>query len=113
MEEYKILYSNDAIDDLRTIFHYYMSRTSNASFANIVLSHIYKACDELSYFPSKYPLVSWPVWNKRGIRKKLYDKYYIFYIVDELKLQVTITKIINTRQNVTHMVCEPVSHYNK
>jgi toxin ParE1/3/4 len=113
MKKYDIFYSDEAINDLRTVFHYYMSKSSNADFSNIIINHIYKACDELSFFPNKHPLVSWPIWSARGIRKKLINNYLIFYYVDELRQQVVINRILSTRQHVTSMVCEQVSHYNK
>ncbi len=91
---YKIRYLTSARRDLQDVFSYIFE--VNPSAARKVLDDIHRSVSQLSTFPYKGRQLEDQILFEEGYRILTVDKYLIFYIVLESKIE--IRRIIHSRR---------------
>lgn len=98
-DAYQVLYSPEALDDIRKIYSYiaYELLAPNAALQQV--NRIRKEIRTLDFFPMRYAIVDWEPWKSMQMHKLPVDNYIIFYIVDSNALTVTIIRIVYGEQD--------------
>jgi toxin ParE1/3/4 len=80
----RVVVTKAALDDLlqigRTI------KTDNSQRAETFVSDIYDRCQRLGAMPRAFPLL--PNWEERGIRRRPFGNYLIFYRIDKDQVEI-------------------------
>ena len=80
----KVIVTNAALDDLLQIGQ--AIRTDNPQRAETFVSEIYDRCRRLGAMPRAFPLL--PNWEERGIRRRPFGDYLIFYRINKDQVEV-------------------------
>ena len=99
---YEIIYTKDYLDESANIYYYISIVLREQNIAEKLLTKIRKQVLGLSYFPKANKVV----FSKRNeaVHRLIVKKYAIFYKIDELKKQIFILHIFNTRQNYLNFI---------
>jgi toxin ParE1/3/4 len=103
-ENYNVVYSSDALDDLRDIYSYIAIKLKVPDTALNQINHIRKEISSLNFMPMRFAVVDWEPWKSMGVRKALADKYAAFYTVDDDRGIVTIARIFYGGQDIENIV---------
>jgi len=60
---------------------------------------IRKKISTLDIFSKRYPLVSQQIFKSRNIRKMVIKNFYVYYLVNDMRLIVYVINIIYCKQN--------------
>lgn len=91
--DYSIIYSAEAVDDIKAIYSYIAFRLKEPAIAKNQVNRIKKMIRSLDYMPMRYACVDWDPWKSMNIRKAYADNYVIFYAVDGESMAVNIVRI--------------------
>lgn len=97
---YKILYSENAQEDLRTIARYISYELQDFNTAKKIIDTIINEIKTLDTFPMRYRLCDYERWRKIGLRCMNVKNYMVFYLPDEDKGSVKIIRIIYQRRDL-------------
>jgi len=95
---YKLIHTKEAEDDLDGLVTYMIYSLTNAQAANRFLNFYYKQAKTLSIFPFGYRNIGIK-YQGYEIRIKPFSSYNIFFVVDKIKNQITILRVLKDRQN--------------
>ncbi len=95
MQQYKILISDLAEQDLERAGDYIAFSLFNPSAASNLLKGIRKQIDKLQYYPKAYELDEDSVLAELEIRKTYYKGYKIYFTVYEETKTVYIIRILH------------------
>ncbi len=98
--KYKVELTIRARDDLREIYGYIANTLQSEQSAVGQTGRIEKAILSLSEMPERHSLYSKEPWKSRNLRFVPVDNYIVFYIPDNDKMQVTITRIMYGARNI-------------
>ena len=98
-DEYEVSVSETAFDDLASIALYIKDELKEPIIADNQVSRIKKGIYSLSAFPHRYPLVRDKMLAAQGYRRMYIDNYTVFYIVDEDRNIVVISRVQYSRRN--------------
>lgn len=93
-DNYSVMYSPQAKDDLKEIYSYIAFTLLASPAAERQVNKIRETIRSLDFMPMRNPVVDWEPWKSMEIRKAMADNFVIFYIADESSLTVTIIRII-------------------
>lgn len=106
MTRYKVMYSPEALVDIRSIYDY----ISRALYAPIAarnqVNRIRKDIRDLEILPTRYSLVEWEPWASMQMHKLPVDNYIVFYIVDEENTRVNVIRIMYGGRNIEKLICD-------
>lgn len=77
-ETYAVIYSSEALDDLRKIYSYIAYELGAPSTALRQVSRIKKEIRSLDFMPMRYSLVNWEPWQSMKMHKVPVDNYVIY-----------------------------------
>lgn len=97
---YKINYSNEAINDLIQIHDYIANVANEPKNANDLINDIRNAIKLLDTFPLRFPVVSFSPWKALNMRYFTIKKQIIFYLVNESNLTVNIVRIFSSKRDI-------------
>ena len=97
---YKILYSENAKEDLRTIARYISYELQEFNTAKKIIDAILNEIKTLDTFPMRYRLCDYERWKRIGLRCMNVKNYIVFYLPDENKRLVKILRIIYQRRDL-------------
>jgi len=100
MKEYKILISDDAKDDLRTIYNYITNTLLEPGIASGQKNRILDGIRSLDHMPERYQLYDAEPWRSKGFRKMLVDHYFVFYVPFTDKSEVLVVRVIYARRDI-------------
>ncbi|MBQ9320455.1 MAG: type II toxin-antitoxin system RelE/ParE family toxin [Acidaminococcaceae bacterium] len=103
-ELYQVIYSPDALDDLRGIYSYIAYTLSALHTAEKQVNRIRKEIRSLDLFPERNATVEWEPWSSMGMRKFPVDNYIVFYLTDKEKHIVLIDRIVYGGQDIEHII---------
>lgn len=106
MMRYKIFYSENAQDDLRTIARYISYELQEFNTAKKIIDTIINEIKTLDTFPMRYRLCDYERWKKTGLRCMNVKNYIVFYLPDEDKGIVKILRIIYQRRDLEKVLEE-------
>lgn len=100
-EKYTIVYSPEAVDDLRNIYAYISYTLLAPDVAKKQVNRIRNKIYSLEFMPEKYVQINWEPWSMRNTRKVPVDNYVVYYIVDNDTKYVTIIRIFYNRHDTS------------
>ncbi|MBO4650408.1 MAG: type II toxin-antitoxin system RelE/ParE family toxin [Clostridiales bacterium] len=105
-EEYKVLYSPAAKDDLRGIYRYIAVDLVEPGFARKQIDRIREKIRNLGAFPKKHQAVDWEPWASMGMRRIPVDNYVVFYLVNDSHNQVMIVRIFYGGRDIENIISD-------
>ena len=97
METYDIQLSAFAEYNLLNIYCY-IAESFSIKAAKYTSQKIYKAIESLSYLPHRYRILSVSKYTKNVYHIYSFEKYDIYYSINEIHHIVTILAVLNQRQ---------------
>lgn len=101
MEQYKVVVTPSADQDLEEIFEYIATQLKVSEIASNLILKLYDSMQSLSTMPKRCPLSKDRFLAKQGFRTMLTQNYIIFYVIDKGKEQVIIHRILYAKRNYT------------
>lgn len=95
---YKIRETEKAIEDVSNLAIYMIEELGNQKAGTDFLDKYEKQIENLSVFPYGYRELKY-YYRGYEIRKKSYDAYNIFFVINEQKKEIIILRVLNARQN--------------
>ncbi|WP_338546357.1 type II toxin-antitoxin system RelE/ParE family toxin [Emergencia sp. JLR.KK010] len=93
-EQYKVIYSPQAADDLKDIYSYIAFELLVPDTAKNQVNRIRKQICSLDFMPARFPIVDWEPWQSMKMHKIPIDNFIVFYLIDSDHLCVTIIRIV-------------------
>ena len=97
---YNVIYSPQALEDLRDIYSYIAFEILVPDTAKNQVNRIRKEIHSLDFMPTKFSIVDWEPWKSMEMHKLPIDNYVVFYLVDSDTLTVTIIRILYSGRNI-------------
>lgn len=97
---YNIVYSPEALDDIRKIYSYIAYELQVPDTALNQVNRIRKKIRSLDFMPMRYTIVEWEPWKSMQVHKLPVDNYIVFYLADSYTMTVTIIRIVYGGQNI-------------
>ena len=92
-ENYKVGYSEDALDDLREIYAYIANELLVTETAAAQVDRIRKEVRSLNFMPARYTLVEWEPWHSMKMHQLPVDNFIVYYLVDDQEMAVTVVRV--------------------
>lgn len=92
-DAYKVVYSPEALNDIRKIYSYIAYELQVPDTALNQVNRIRKEIRSLDFMPMRYAIVDWEPWKSMEMHKVPVDNYVIFYTVATDTMTVTIIRI--------------------
>ena len=102
-EAYFIVYSSEAMDDLREIYSYIAFTLKVPSTAKNQVDRIRKEVRSLNFMPARHKIVEWEPWQSMKMHQLPVDNYIIFYLVDDEILTVSIARIVYAGRDLSNI----------
>lgn len=99
-DTYQIIYSPEALDDIRKIYSYIAFELQAPNTALNQVNRIRKEIRSLDFMPMRYSIVDWEPWQSMQMNKVPVDNYVIFYLVDSNNYTVAIIRIVYGGQDI-------------
>lgn len=96
MVTYEILWSEAALDDLKTIYNYLQGEVGKDTAKRLVID-IRKSTRFLVNYPRMYQVFNGSIDNARHI---VVHSWRVLYVVDDLKHQCKVLAVVHTRRQV-------------
>ena len=93
-ESFSVIYSPEAVNDLREIYTYIAYKLLVPKTAEGQINRIRDIIRSLDFMPLRYPIVDWEPWKSIEMHKLPIDNFIVFYIVSNEKHLVTIVIIL-------------------
>lgn len=93
-ESFSVIYSPEAVNDLREIYTYIAYKLLVPKTAEGQINRIRDIIRSLDFMPLRYPIVDWEPWKSIEMHKLPIDNFIVFYIVSNEKYLVTIVRIL-------------------
>ena len=93
-DSYNVIYSPQALNDLKDIYAYIAQELLVPDTARNQVNRIRKEIRSLDFLPSRYASVDWEPWKSMGMHKVPVDNYVVFYTVDSDSMTVAIIRIV-------------------
>ena len=106
MEKYTVIYSPEAMDDLRSIYSYIAFKLKEPDIAKKLVDKIRNDIRKLDEQPERYAPVEWEPWKSMGMRKLLIGNYVVLYLTDNGQKEVSITRIFYDGRNIEKIISE-------
>ena len=103
-DSYKVIYSPEALDDIRNIYSYIAFDLKVPDTAQIQVDRIRKEIRSLDFMPVRYAIVDWEPWKSAEMHKVPVDNFVVYYIVSTNSLTVTIIRIFYGGQDAESIV---------
>ena len=106
MEKYTVIYSPEAMDDLRSIYSYIAFKLKEPDIAKKLVDKIRNDIRKLDEQPERYAPVEWEPWKSMGMRKLPIGNYVVLYLTDNGQKEVSITRIFYDGRNIEKIISE-------
>ncbi|MCI7127008.1 MAG: type II toxin-antitoxin system RelE/ParE family toxin [Clostridium sp.] len=93
-EPYRIVYSPQALEDLKDIYAYISEELQVPDTARNQVNRIREKIRSLDFMPMRYAIVDWEPWKSMKMHKIPVDNFIVFYIVDMNSMTVTVIRIV-------------------
>ena len=104
MENYNVIYSPEAVSDLRSIYSYIAFTLQEPDTAENLVNEIRAEIRKLDQQPERYAPVDWEPWQSMGMRKLPVKNYVAFYLVDNDSNEVNIARIFYGGRDIENIV---------
>ena len=89
-QKYKVIFTNDAIDDMDNIFNYISEKLYTPISAKKLMKEVNNAIDDLKYTANSYRVIKKQPDLEMEYRRIIIKKYVIIYTIDEKTNKVYI-----------------------
>lgn len=103
-ESFSVIYSPEAVNDLREIYTYIAYKLLVPKTAEGQINRIRDIIRSLDFMPLRYPIVDWEPWKSIEMHKLPIDNFIVFYIVSNKKYLVTIVRILYGGRDIKNSV---------
>lgn len=93
-ENYRVIYSPQAKDDIISIYSYIASELQVPDTAQNLLNRIRKEIRSLDFMPARYSIADWEPWKSMKMHKLPVDNFVVYYIINSDTFTVTIIRIV-------------------
>lgn len=97
---YKVDISDEAKFDLRGIYEYIAFELLSPENAAGQIKRLQKSIMSLNEMPKRFRLHDREPWKSRGLRMVPVDNYIVFYIPNDEKKVVTITRVMYSGRDI-------------
>lgn len=105
MDEYKIIISELAFDDMASIKRYIRSELKNPEAAEKIIEDFYVQIRDLSLMPKRFELIDEEILSSfYGIRKVQVGNYYVFYRFFETTGIISIIRVLYKRRDWSQLL---------
>ena len=102
---YFVNISDEAEEDLRSIYYYINHNLLAPTTARAQIARIKKDILGLNFMPTMFKLYYKEPWYSRGLRIMPVDKYVVLYLIDE------VNKFVNeSKKLITEIIIEDNAH---
>ena len=105
-KSFRIIYSADALDDLRDIYSYIAFNLLAKNTAKNLVSRIRSEISSLKSMPERYPLVEWEPWHSMGVRTLLVGNYIAYYYPDNENNTILIARVFYGGRDIENIIKE-------
>jgi len=107
MNNYLVIYSDEAVQDLRDIFEYIAFDLMEQITAVAQVKRIREEIRALHIFPRQNKSVEWEPWSSMGMRLMPVDHFIVFYLVDDETNSVQIVRIVYGKRDMPKLADRP------
>lgn len=93
-ELYQVLYSPQALEDIKDIYRYIAYELRVPGTAQKQVDRLRKTVRSLDRMPARHAVVDWEPWRSMGMHKVPVGRFLIFYTVAPAAKDVTIVRIV-------------------
>ena len=93
-EHYTVIYSPQALLDLKEIYAYIALSLHAAATAKSYVNRIRSEIRSLDTMPERYAAIDWEPWRSMGMHKVPVKSFVVFYVVNKEDFTVTIFRIL-------------------
>ena len=104
MKNYKVVFSNDARQDLKAIVKYIKNELKETKAAERIAKKIKDSVIEISKNPIMYAVIDDDFIKRLELRKKVVGNYIVFYKVIDEKKEVQIVRILYGKRDWSKML---------
>ena len=104
IKTYKVIYSPETNDDLKSIYRYIAVDLRGKGNAKNQTERIRNKIHGLTTFPEKYKAVDWKPWSEINMRQVVIDNYVAYYLINHDKLTVTIVRIFYGGRDIQNQI---------
>ncbi|MTI95919.1 MAG: type II toxin-antitoxin system RelE/ParE family toxin [Firmicutes bacterium] len=104
MNQYKVLMTKPAADDLQAIAEYISEELLEPVIAKKLVGKIKKAVMSLDKLPTRHAMATDERLATQGIRKLIVENYVAFYMISEQDDTVTVIRILYGRRDWKHLL---------
>ena len=104
---WKVDYTEDAEQDLQSIYDYISDVLLEPVTAQNQTDRIMDAVDSLSHMPLRFQLCDSEPWRSKGLRVLPVDNYLVFYLPDESQEAVLVIRIMYGGRDSKKHLCTP------
>ncbi|MBQ8538290.1 MAG: type II toxin-antitoxin system RelE/ParE family toxin [Ruminococcus sp.] len=97
---YSVKITNEADNDLRSIYEYIAFELKSIETAIGQLERLEQSILKLSEMPERYKQYENEPWKSKGLRMMPVDNYIVFYISDNDKHTVTVIRVMYGGRNI-------------
>lgn len=97
---YKVVYTENARQDIREIYNYISYSLFAPESAKKIIQKITGLISSLDSMPERFKLYSEDPWRNLGLHSVPVDKYVVFYLVDNVNYEVLVTRIMYGGRNI-------------
>lgn len=99
-DNYQIIYSPEALDDIRKIYSYIAYELQVPDTAINQVNRIRREIRSLDIMPMRYSIVDWEPWKSMQMHKVPVDNYVVYYLVNSNLYTVTVIRIVYGGQDI-------------
>ncbi|MEN6463389.1 MAG: type II toxin-antitoxin system RelE/ParE family toxin [Syntrophomonas sp.] len=100
MNEWAVVYTEQAERDLRSIFEYIAFPLLELEIAKNQSQRIMDAIAKLNEMPLRYHLYEKEPWHSKGLRVLPIDNFLVFYLPVEAKTTVAVIRIMYSGRDI-------------
>ena len=103
MQNFRVIYSGNAVEDIRNIYDYIAYKLFNPQIASQQSDRIMSAAESLAVFPKMHRVRK---KDSKGNETRFFpiDNYLILYDVDDDKHTVNILRVVYRRRNIDDII---------
>ncbi len=96
--------TDTAIQDLREIALWIAEQAKDTSIAKRFVDELRAECKKLNLFPDRGSLPNDRILLSLGYRFIVYKDYLIFYLTDDVKMEVNVMAIFNVKRDYMRVI---------
>lgn len=101
---YAVVYSADALDDLREIYTYIANELLAPDVAAAQVGRIRQEVRSLDFMPTRYTLVGWEPRHSMKMHQLPVDNFIVYYLVDDEAFTVTVVRIFYSGRDIKGII---------